>query len=275
MKTLLPQAQFFVCFLLFAILCCQLPVQAQQVKTSLYLQKYRSITLGFGPRFLDTNPGTITTTFVDDSPSMDSFVSDFDVQDGYTQFGINFGYKFGRYRGLSHDLLFDVTTSKSYTIKVAYSIGWNFLFDLGNKNLVIRPGLQGFFSNTSFQLGQIENNAAYIQIGERQYFEDELNVELRAESGSVAPRLDITYVFAERFDAYIKAAYDISSNNTNPRIAFEVPDGDRTADSPPDSSLMIDGDNPLVTYNGEKLEVLPYNPGGLRLTVGVSFLWNR
>ena len=260
-----------------ALFCClsTLSLSAQKVKTSLYLQKYRGIVFGLGPRFLDTDPGIISTTFVDDSPSMDSFNSNFDIKDSYTQVGINFGYKFGRYRGLSHDILFDISASNNYQIIFGYSLGWNFLFDMGGKDIVIRPALQAFGSNQVFQIGQIQNNAAYIQIEDRQYFEEELNLELRSELLAISPRLDVTYVFADRWDCFLKMAYDFPRDNTNPRLDFSVPSDLRTENSPATSTLDIDGDNPSVRYNGEKLESLPYNPGGLRLTIGISFLWNR
>lgn len=264
---------FLLSFMLTTFVSTEL--SGQEVRTSLYLQKYRSVFLGFGPRFLDTDPGSIVTTFVDDSPSMDSFNSTFDVEDGYTNLGINFGFKFGRYRGLSHDIVFDVTATSSYTFKFGYSLGWNFLFDMGGKNIVIRPSLQGIVENTVFQIGQLQNNAAYIQVDDIQYFEPELNVDLRSESVTVAPRLDITYVFAKRFDVYFRAAYDLRSDNTNPRLELSVPSDLRTDESPADSELDIDGDNPLVLYNGEKLESLPYRTGGLRVSIGVSYLWNR
>lgn len=260
---------------LIIFLAGSLSLQAQEVKTSLYLQKYRSAFIGFGPRFLNTDPGTITTTFVDDSPSMDSFNSTFDVKDGYTHLGVNFGYKFGRYRGLSHDIVFDIAATTNYTFKFGYSLGWNFLFDLGDKNLLIRPALQGLVANTVFQIGQLENNASYIQVDDLQYFESELDVELRSASVTLAPRLDVTYVLAKRFDVFLKLAYDLSRDNTDPSLELSVPEDLRTDDSPQDSSLDIDGDNPLVLYNGEKLESLPYNPSGLRLSIGVSYLWNR
>mgnify|MGYP000712845298 CR=1 FL=1 len=261
--------------IVFCFLFGSSSVHAQQVKTSLYLQKYRSVFLGFGPRFLNTDPGTIVTTFVDDSPSMDSFNSTFDVKDGYTNLGINFGYKFGRYRGLSHDIVFDVTATSSYTFKFGYSLGWNFLFDKGDKNLLFRPAIQGLVANTVFQIGQLENNASYIQVDELQYFESELDVELRSASITLAPRLDVTYVVAKRFDVFLKLAYDLSRDNIQPSLELSVPEDLRTEDSPRDSSLDIDGNNPLVLYNGEKLESLPYNPSGLRATIGVSYLWNR
>ena len=211
-----------LCLALFYCLSIQ-TVSAQKVKTSLYLQKYRSFFLGVGPRFLNTDPGTISTTFVDDSPSMDSFNSDFEIEDGYTQVGINFGYKFGRYRGLSHDILFDISASNNYQIIFGYSLGWNFLFDANGKDIVVRPALQAFGSNQVFQIGQIQNNAAYIQIDDTQYFEDELNLELRAELLAISPRLDITYVFADRFDCFLKMAYDFPRQNNSRRCKGHWP----------------------------------------------------
>lgn len=245
-------------------------------KETLYLQRYRSVFFGIGPRYLNTDPGLISTTYVDDSPSMDSFSAGFDVKDGYTQMALNFGYKGGGYRGTSHDYLFDVTLgTKNYTAKFGYSWGWNFLTKFKNGDLVIRPAAQVVIANTVFNMGEIQNNALYIQVGETQYYERELDVELRAQSITFAPRLDFTYVFADRWDFFLKAAYDVSTGNINPTMELSVPERLRTDDSPGPSSLDIDTANPLVTYKGEKLESLPYTTGGLRMTVGVSFLWNR
>lgn len=261
--------------LLLAMMMAATPLNAQRVKTSLFLQKYRSIFLGIGPRFLNTDPGTIVTNFVDDSPSMDAFNSTFDVKDGYFQLGVNFGYKFGRYRGLSHDILLDVSTSANYSAKFAYSIGWNFLFEKGDKNLVVRPALQAVAGNQVFAIGQIENNASYIQIGQTQYYEDALDVELRSESFFLAPRVDVSYIFAERWDVFFKAALDLAASNSNPRLGFDVPEDLRTEESPSSSSRSIDGDNPQVFFEGEKLESLPYKTSGLRVSIGISYLWNR
>lgn len=251
-------------------------IEVPAPKETLYLQRYRGVFFGVGPRYLNTDPGVISTTYVDDSPSMDSFNAEFEVKDGYTQMALNFGYKGGRYRGTSHDYMFDVTLgTKNYTTKVGYSWGWNFLTKFKNSELVIRPAVQVVGVNTVFNLGTIQNNAAYIQVGETQYYERELKVELRGESVTFAPRLDFTYVFADRWDCFFKAAYDVPAANTNPAIKLSVPENLRSDDSPGPSSLDIDTANPLVTYQGEKLESLPYTTGGLRMTFGVSFLWNR
>ena len=244
-------------------------------KESLYLQRYRSVFLGVGPRYLNTDPGTIETTFVDDSPSMDSFNSTFEVKDGYTQFALNFGYKAGRYRGTSHDYLFDATLGKNYSALFAYSWGWNFLTKLKGKDLVIRPAIQGVLAGSGFRIGKINNNSAYIQIGKTQYYEDELDIRLEGTSVTFAPRLDFSYIFADRWDLFLKAAYDVPAGNSNPKLYFSVPDGIGKEDAPNDSSVSIDNENLTITYNGEPLESLPFTTGGLRVTFGVSYLWNR
>jgi hypothetical protein len=245
-------------------------------KESLYLQRYRGIFFGIGPRYLNNDAGTIVTSYVDDSPSMDNFSTTLEVKEGYLQPALNFGYKGGNYRGPSHDYMMDVSlNTKRYAVKVAYSWGWNFLTKFKNSDLVIRPSIQGVIGNSVFNLGELRNNALYIQVEDTQYYERELNVELRAESVTVAPRIDFTYVFADRWDVYLRAAYDIPTGDINPRLVISVPEALRTENSPGDSSLDIDGDNPTVTYQGRTLTNFPYTTGGLRVTFGVSFLWNR
>lgn len=245
------------------------------VQTRTEYPKYRGFFLGLGPRFLDTDPGEITTNFVDDSPSMDNFNSVFTVKDGYTPIGIQFGYKWGRYQGISQDVLFDVSTGANGVLAFGYSIGYNIKTQIKGNTLLIRPAVQGLFSNTIFGLGEIQNNAAYIQIDDKQYFERELDVELRSQNVNLAAKVDLHYKILSRVDLFLKIAYDFSSENTNPSLRLSVPDRLRTDNSPGDSSLDIDSSNPNLTYNGEKLINLPYNPGGLRLTVGASYLWNR
>lgn len=254
----------------------EMDIMVPTPKESLYLKRYRGIFFGIGPRYLNTDAGTILTSFIDDSPSMDNFNSTFEVEDSYVQAALNFGYKGGRYRGTSHDYLIDVTLgTKNYTVKAAYSWGWNFLTKFKNSDLIIRPAIQGLIANTIFNLGELKNNDVYIQVGDKLYYERELDVELRAQSATIAPRLDFTYVFADRWDFYLKAAYDIPTGNINPTLELTVPEELRTSNSPSDSSFDIDGDNPMVTYEGRTLTELPYKTGGLRVTFGVSFLWNR
>lgn len=243
------------------------------LSTSIYCQdaeKYRSVYFGAGPRILNTDPGTISTTFTDNSPSMDFFQGDFNVEDSYTRVGIQLGYKWGRYNGLSHSIGVDFSLGSNSGGVVAYSIGWSKTIGLGDSWLTFRPALFGGFANYGFGIGQIDNNAGYIQIGNTEYYDDYLDMELKSQAGVFGPELDIVLGILDNIDVWLIANYDIGTSNARPELVFSSPDAEGGS-----STVEIDGDNPLVTYNGEQITSLPYSVSGLRLTLGVSYVWQR
>lgn len=233
-------------------------------------EKYRSVYLGLGPRSLDTDEGIISTTFTDNSPSMDFFQDDFQVEDGYSRLGLQLGFKWGRYNGLSHSIGFDVSFGEHSGLGVLYSIGWSKTIEMADGWLTFRPALFGGFANYGFGIGQIDNNAGYIQIGNTEYYDPYLDLSLKSQVGLFGPELDIVYGFNDHFEVWLIGNYDIGTSNAKPKLEFSSP-----ADDGGSSSLEIAGDNPLVTYNGEKMTELPYSVGGVRLTLGVSYVWQR
>jgi hypothetical protein len=46
--------------------------------------------------------------------------------------GLQLGYKFGRYNGLSHSIGFDVSFGEHSGLGIAYSIGWSKTIELGD-----------------------------------------------------------------------------------------------------------------------------------------------
>lgn len=272
MRTLL--TLFFSIGVLFPLMA-QIGLSPEEQAAALQYKRYRSIFLGVGPRILNTDGGKIELSYTDDSPSMDQLNSTTELKDTYVVPAVQFGYKFGRYNGLSHDILFDAGFGDNITVLFAYSIGWNFRMELKDKPFLIRPAIQGQISNTQFKVGELRNNDTFIQIGERQYFEDRLDANLRAQNVVYALKLDFTYRFANRVDAFLKVAYDVPSSNRNTELELSVPENLQTENSPGPSTLSLTDENPMITYNGERLETLPYDLGGLRFTVGVSYLWNR
>ena len=140
-------------------------------------EKYRGITLGFGPRFISTDPGVLVTSFTDNSPSPDNLMTTTEIADGYTSVGISLGYKFGKYSGLAHDIDIDVTLGDAGSgLMLTYGLGWNFPFDIGDKELFIRPSIFGGFGGFGFEVGELENNTGYIQIGETIFNEEALGL---------------------------------------------------------------------------------------------------
>lgn len=235
---------------------------------------YHSVTLGFGPRTLDTTPGTILTSYVDDSPSMDNLSTTTEVFDKYSTVGINIAYQYGKYKGLSHSLAIEGSLGKNEGYLIYYSLGYSFYTDIGSRFLIAQPSFNIGYGENGFDVGDIENNAAYIQIRDDQYFSSSLNLNLHANIVIFGPAVDLQYLVAGNFKIFANVAYDIASNNFNPKLVFKTPNTN-SRDEKRQTSVEIDGDNPLVTYNGERLTTLPYKATGIRATFGVGYIWSR
>jgi len=244
------------------------------VTQSSFSGKYHSVTLGFGPRILDTTPGTILATYVDDSPSMDNLSTTTEVLDKYSTVGINIAYHFAQFNGLSHSLSLDGSLGKNDGYLLYYSLGYSFSKEIGSRFLVARPSLNIGFGVNGFDVGEIENNASYIQIGNDQYYSSTLDLNLHANIFIGGPSVDLQYMVGEQFMIFANVAYDIATTNSNPKLVFKTPNTNSRDDSR-QTSVDIDGTNPLVTYNGEKITTLPYEATGIRATFGVGYVWGR
>lgn len=242
-------------------------LDAQLSDTGELPEKYRAIFLGFGPRSLDTEPGTIASAYTDDSPSRDMFSGTFEVEDSYSRLGTNFGYKWGRYGGLSHKIMVDLSLGSNVGGLVTYGIGYNFSQIIGSSILTINPGIFGGFGNYGFGIGAITNNAIYIQVGNTEFYDTEVDLNLKSQLFVYGPEVTVDYVFTDHLSAWLNAAYDIASDNTRPTLEF--------MGSQASASIDLDNENLTVTYDNAPLETLPYEASGLRMTAGITYVWNR
>jgi len=257
-------------FTFLAILFCQLGLS--QSNASNTPEKYRSFTLGFGPRTLNTTPGTILTSYVDDSPSMDNLSTTTMVEDKYNRLGAFLAFNFGKFKGLSHSVAFDISLGEHQGGLFYYSLGYSFPMDVGENSIVVRPAMNVGFANYGFDVGELDNNASYIQIGETQYFDSKLELHLKSQTFVYGPSVDFHFILPNRLKIFANVAYDIASANSNPTLEFAPPS---SSDNDNSSSLEIDGNNPLVTYNGSKITSLPYEASGMRFTLGVGYAWTK
>ena len=253
--------------LLLAIISFGSPLSAQLSDTGELPEKYRAVFLGFGPRSLDTSPGTIVTSYTDDSPSMDMFTGSFEVEDSYSRLGTNFGYKWGRYGGLSHKIMVDISLGSNVGGLVTYGLGYNFSRIVGGGILTINPGLFGGFGNYGFGIGAIENNAVFIQVGSTEFYDSSVDLNLKSQLFVYGPELTLDYALADHFSIWLNAAYDLASDNSRPSLEFQG--GDTTA------AIDLEGSSAEVTYNGAPINALPYEASGVRVSVGVAYVWNR
>ncbi len=232
--------------------------------------KYRALYLGGGPRTLAAEEGSIEFSFVDDSPSMDNLQSSTPVEDNYNSIGIQFGFMWGRYNGMSYDLNLDFSKNTIFEL----SVGYTMTMAKGYNTFSIRPSINGGLGAYGFDLGDLENNGLFIQIGEKQFFGDFLNTRLNSSVATWGPRLDFFTNIGEHLGIILKVNYDIASSG-NLDINFSDPSSgeDQVTFSP--ISLKEDTTNPDVRFNGEKLTSLPFDTGGLRISIGVAYVWNK
>ena len=236
-------------------------------------RKYRSLFVGIGPRSFNTDPGTIITAYTDESPSMDHLETTVEVEDNYNKIGLQIGYKWGRYSGISNAVLFDISFGENQGGLVSYSFGYNFPMELGDGIFIFRPAFFAGFGNFGFDIGEIQNNAGYIEINGIQYYDSSLKVELSSQVVVYGPEVDFMWMFGGNFDAFLNVNYDLSGNNSRPEVKFSsTSTGDDVSTG---TSIDIDNANLDISYNGEALTTLPYKISGLRLTLGLSYVWNR
>lgn len=232
-------------------------------------EKYWSVYLGAGPRLFDTQKGLLTTTYIDDSPASDILMTATEVEESYSGVGINFGFRFGKYEGLSHDITFDFNPAKTGGFVFTYCLEYGFGMELADKPFFIRPGINVGFSNYSFEIGELVNGTGFIQIGQKRFTED-LEVQARSEAVLYGPSLELNYLITDNIGLYLNASYDISNGNDNPRLVFSGNEGEAA-----EVDITEEDDNPIVTFNGESIKNLPYEATTLRLSVGASYYWNR
>lgn len=233
--------------------------------------KYRAIYLGAGPRTLAAETGTIDFNFVDNSPSMDMIQTSTVVEENYNNIGVQFGFMWGRYQGLSYDVNLDFSKNTIFE----FSIGYTMTMAKGYNTFSIRPGINGGLGTYGFDLGDLENNAGFIQIGETQFNGDFLNTRLNSSVALWGPRLDLFANIGEHLGIIAKINYDITNEGGNLDINFSDPSTGENKVTFGAISLDENTTNPDVKFNGEKLVSLPFDTSGLRLSLGIAYFWNR
>lgn len=235
------------------------------------------ISVGGGPRALETTPGSIETYYVDDSPSRDEFYSTVDIKDDYNRVGLNFELGFAQKIGLSHTFFVDAALGKSLSTFGGYSLGWELPVRMGRSDLVVRPGFNLMYGNTGFRLGRIQNESAFIQVGNKVFYDDYLNIRLSEYLFVYGPRLDLNFLFPKRHGITLSVAYDFSTmGSSKPKLRFSAPTAeDRPENAPTSAAVKLTDNNLNINYNGRDIVKLPYDYGGLRITLGFMLTQDR
>lgn len=233
------------------------------------------LNMGVGSRLLDTEPGIITTSYIDDSPSRDTFESMVTVKDQYKRLGLHFEIGYAHPFNLSHSLIVDFAVRKPNLWLFGYSLGFNQKFRVGNDSkIIVRPSIAAMLGAINFNLGKIQNNSSYIQIGNEQYFDDELNVALLQDIFVYGPQLGLFYIFPNEIGVSCNIAYDFNYERGQPQLSFSSSNTSNNSETAPNDGNsrvnLDDSNNVIIDYSGNQIKKLPYKYGGFRLSFAFS-----
>lgn len=251
-----------------------LPIFSYTQSNYSHLDKWRAVTLAFGARGFASDPGTIETNFVDDSPSMDSFSSIEEIDDFQNRWGGLLSFTFGRMHGISHKVIIDYVWGNSESAHFGYGIAYTHPIEVGSGTMLIRAGVTGMIGNQRISLGRIQNNAAFIQINQTQFFERELRVKLNADTYILRPQAEVFFPVSDNIRIFANLGYDIGGQTSEvPTLWFEPVN--TLAENSADSAEKDLGPTATVTYNDENITQLPYDVKGLRFSIGAAFYWEK
>lgn len=251
------------------LFCVFISTNAQNKDFNLWLN------IGAGPRLLDTDPGMISMDFVDDSPSRDNLQSTVEVEDLYKRVGLNFEIGYAHPFNLSHALAVDLAVGKPGMWLFGYTLGFNQKFKIGkDSKLIVRPAAAAMLGGINFNLGKIQNNSAYIQIGNAQYFDNELNVSLLQDIFVYGPQLGLFYIFPNEIGINCTIDYDFNRERGLPVLNFTSTDRLNESDNAPNDGRsrvsLDDNNNVTIDYKGNQIKKLPYKYGGFRISFAFS-----
>ncbi|MEL6986812.1 MAG: hypothetical protein AAGK97_03190 [Bacteroidota bacterium] len=259
--------KFNLVFFLLNFICIMSTLNGQSYDRT---DKFRSISVFTGLRSFSSEPGTVISSYVDDSPSMDQFFGTETIDDYIHRIGFGFSYHWGRMKGLSHQLGMELVLGLSESVHLAYGIGYTIPIETKENVLLIRPALHGLIGNTRINLGLMENNAAYIQIGALQYFDEFIRVKLNTDTFIFRPKLDVLVPMGEHLRIFGSLGYDIGTQTgAAPTLWFETLAGES------DTEVELEVGKAEVNYNGSLIESIPFGTDGPRISIGISYYWEK
>lgn len=256
-------------------------IQAQRKKNPFSSANTRAIStraglwlnLGLGPRILNTNPGTITTSFTNASSPDNPFQSTIDVEDTYIGVGIQPAIGFTHPWGLSHTVFGDVTFSNNYALLYGYSLGWDIPFNIGANRYILRPAANAALGDMHLRLGRIENDVGgYIEINNSTYYSNFLRIGIFQKIYIYGPQLDFTALFPSGMGLTLSVAYDFAENINTPSVYYSTPslNTQRNGDDYSRKFIKLDHSDVNVEYNDIIIDQLPHEYGGFRVTLSFT-----
>ena len=227
--------------------------QAQDGGSSFYL--------AIGNKGVSLDETNIEFSFVDNSPSMDNLSTDVDLEAFSNPFTVNIGFL----SPLSDAFVFKsqldgFTENNFFGVSLELGVGY-VLF--GNDRVTLTGDIFLGYTYTSLKLGKINNNALFIQINDREFFDPSLNVRL----------VDGVFTYHPNLTGIINVAGPISVIGQIGYVGVFVDDKPeiRFAGLTAAENVSIDDENATLTVNGTTTQDSLIDFGGITFNVGIAY----
>ncbi len=183
--------------------------------------------------------------------------------------GLNIFVGFGRYKGLSHQLFFDLPIGDFKNSKFGYNIGYSMAFEVGRQDLLLRPSVGVAIGDGTYELGQENYSVSTPLVFDTLNLAEPVTFALRRNVVTINPGIELTYLINQKYALVVQGHYDLDISNRTQRVTLD-------ADS-------IDGSRPayefsdLITVNhmGSPLSSKLLDYSGLRFSIGISSYINK
>ncbi len=239
------------------------------ISTSLFSQDLTDSYLNFGLAY-GIRPFSSEISNVDFSINNNGIVESYpaDINDDDTPKGLNISLGFGRYRGVSHQLFFDLPLGQPQLSKFGYNIGYNMAVDLGNQDLLIRPSIGISTGGGTYDLVNQDYNATALVF-------DTLNIlgpvtyALKRNVISLSTGAEISYLINQNYAIQFQFHYDLEMFNSAQKINIDS----NALEGPSPSYIFSDQIN--LSQNGTLINDKIIKYSGARISIGISQYINK
>jgi len=165
--------------------------------------------IGLQNESLSMVDGYVNGWIVDDSPSQDWLEVGAQLESTKRATGLHLGLQFDYPNQLSWNA--DISFSGNQEGRVfTGNLGAGYRLE-GDRIQVIPMARVGL-GNGNFKLGQLFNEASYIQIDDTQFYDDQISVRLKDLYAYVAPELNVFYALNDHMGIQLTAGYKFTGN---------------------------------------------------------------
>ena len=228
--------------------------------------------------YLGTRPTVIPTAIIqldytDESPSRDNFSTVKSMTSINSSLSAEAGFSFGKRYRLNHEILFGVSLSEdAFRMYGTYGLGYNLSFL--QDRFVLRPVANIAWGVTHFQLGEMENNAEYIEINDTRYYDDELNVILASRQFFASGRMELLVKITDNLGLSANVGYQQSLTNSKPFLKFIGRDTDQHDEEQRVAEKeKLSEANVSLELDNEGIDKIPLDLDGLFYGLGIYFFF--